>query len=79
MALFRSGISVQPTSGRFDGKIRKTCLFPFYFINVFVARLGSTAGKFGGGRCIGRARERAREREREREREKRERERGLVI
>ena len=38
-----------------------------YFINVFVARLGSTAGKFGGGR------KREREQENEREREKRER------
>ncbi len=51
---------------------------PIYFINVFVARLGSTAGKFGGvgGVEVERERERARESEREREREKeRERER----
>jgi hypothetical protein len=46
----------------------------FYFINVFVARLGSTAGKFGGGGVEVEG-ESKRERESEREREKRERER----
>ena len=50
----------------------------FYFINVFVARLGSTAGKFGGGGGVEVEGESKRERERARERERKERERGLV-
>jgi hypothetical protein len=47
-------------------------LLYIYFINVFVARLGSTAGKFVGGGGAG-------EEEREREQESEKRERGLVI
>ncbi len=48
-------------------------MYYIYFINVFVARLGSTVGKLGGG-GVGVEVERERERARERERE-----RGLVI
>jgi hypothetical protein len=52
----------------YELEFSKKCI---YFINVFVARLGSTSGKFGGGgRCRGRARMRARESKRERERER---------
>jgi hypothetical protein len=48
------------------------CSYTIYFINVFVAKLGSTAGKFGE---VGPGGGRKREKERERERERRERER----
>jgi hypothetical protein len=45
-------------------------LIIIYFINVFVAKLGSTAGKFvGWGGSIEVEKEREREREREREKE----------